>query len=114
MKLLKQATELHNLNTSKRVVYENVEFPHGFIQFMESLAILHLIDVDYKRLKIEGGYQWADNRKTGGLLIETVDYNNHQLKSIIFGGVAESLELVERVMYQHGIASIPEMTSRPG
>lgn len=106
MKLLKQATEQYNLDNTKRIVYTDVHFPLGFMLFLEALEIHHLIPADYVGESTTFGFTWCDTRKDGGIMIETSQHpltNDNSTKCIVIEGSEQSLDLVNKVMTQHGV-----------
>jgi hypothetical protein len=108
VKLLKQATEQYNLDNSKQIVYENVHFPLGFVVFLDALEIHHLIPANYVSESCETGFVWCDTRRDGGVRIETsshpLTHDNHT-ESVLIEGVDESLDIVKKVMQQHGVTT---------
>lgn len=105
MDLLKRATEQYNLDNSKTIVYEDVQFPLGFNLFLEALEINHMIPPNYTSESYEGGFMWCDSRRTGGVRIETTThpYVNNSTPRMTIEGIEESQERVSRVLFQHGV-----------
>lgn len=112
MKMLKQATEQHNLDNSTVVIYGNVHFPQGFVCFLEALELHHVVPSSHlgESLSVENGFLWCDNRKEGGIRLETSTHpyvHDNVTERMIVEGVEESQQIVLRVLVQHGVTFTP-------
>jgi hypothetical protein len=87
----------------RKVTFDNITFPNGFMAFMESLVRNDLISDQYKSKYIDEKYQWDNQLNNNGLLIETV--NNPLLtqgaaESLIVTGSKPNIELFEVILQE--------------
>lgn len=94
-----------NVINSKPLVINNVSFPNGFAEFMNALVRDGIISEQYARQPGAIGIRWADDRGTGGVLIET---EKHPMLgnagTVLFEGIPAALDLVKRELELQGVS----------
>ena len=99
MSLHQQISEQYYLDRSQRVVYEQVTFTQGFQLFLESLEQMRLLKTE--RTRMGSSYVWGDDRKVGGIRLETSSHpltSNNSVSMVIFEGTPEALTQINRLL----------------
>lgn len=113
MSMLQQFNEQECLDKANKQTYNNVQFPHGFFKFVESLVFEDLVSVSPKSKRIGQLYRWANDVNKGGIRLETSKFpENNGVGNMLVIGSSDNLiifkNLLERYDVEYDGATKPE------
>lgn len=106
MSMLQAFNEQQNLQTATQVVYENVQFPNGFGNFLEALQIEKLISAEPSCLTVRDGYTWINEVAKGGIRLTTSKHpyvRNKEAGNLIIEGQSDNLKIVQNLLTRHNV-----------
>lgn len=105
MSMLQNFNEQQNIQTATRVVYENVQFPNGFNNFIEALVIENIISQEPTCTSKNGEYVWTNEVSKGGIKLVTSDhpYVHPIIENVVIEGQQDELDIIHQMINRHDI-----------
>lgn len=103
--MLQNFNEHQNLRTATQVVYDNVQFPNGFGNFLEAIQIENLTSVEPSCMLIHGGYTWINEVAAGGIRLTTSKHpyvRDREAGQVVIEGQRDSLDIIQNILTRHG------------